>query len=95
MLYSDYMKTLILFLLSISTANAECYTDWLGQVTCIPVIQTFDLRDSTNSPKIIEGQTYRGNLNNNILDPNSINNTLGKYGNPLSPDSIKNPFRNK
>jgi hypothetical protein len=35
---------------------------------------------------------YLGNLNGNTLDPNSVNNPLGRYGSPLSPDSINNPL---
>lgn len=38
-----------------------------------------------------EGQ-YRGKLSTNPLDPDSINNPLGRYGNPLSPDSLNNPL---
>lgn len=34
---------------------------------------------------------FRGNLNNNPYDPNSVANPYGKYGSQYSPDSINNP----
>lgn len=88
------MKYLLL-LISLS-ANADCFYDVYGNQTCINSQPNyFDMRDGTNSPKIIEGNKYRGNLNNNIFDQNSINNPLGPYGNQFSKDSIKNPFRER
>jgi|GEM_PF-1355377 len=35
---------------------------------------------------------YRGNLNSNPFDPNSVSNPFGEYGSPFSPESINNPF---
>lgn len=35
---------------------------------------------------------YLGNLSANVLDPNSVNNPIGRYGSPLSSDSINNPI---
>jgi len=85
----------IIFLSSLS-AHSACYTDILGNVTCFESSeQLIDIRNSSNSPIIIENGKYRGNINNNQLDPNSINNPLGKYGNPMSQESILNPFRNR
>ena len=95
LLYNQSMKKLSFLLLVSLNANAECYQDAFGFVTCIESQSTIDIRDSTNSPKIIENGIYRGNLNNNVLDPNSISNPLGKYGNPLSQDSIFNPLRSQ
>lgn len=89
------MKYLLIFIMSCS-AQAACYTDILGNVTCFEAQQQYiDIRNSSNSPIIIENGKYRGNLNNNQLDPNSINNPLGKYGNPMSQESILNPFRSR
>lgn len=52
-----------------------------------------DYRNDSNSPKIIDQNgNYRGNLNGNIYDPNSISNRFGRYGNPYSPDSLNNPY---
>jgi hypothetical protein len=38
-----------------------------------------------------QGQ-FRGNLNNNPFDPNSLANPYGRYGSPFSPDSLNNPY---
>jgi hypothetical protein len=38
-----------------------------------------------------QGQ-YRGNMNANPYDPNSVANPYGRYGSPFSPDSINNPY---
>lgn len=88
---------LILSLISIN-ANANCYTDATGFMYC-PPIQTYqappviDFRNDYNSPKVYENGNYRGNLNGNQYDPNSISNHYGKYGSPYSPESINNPYR--
>lgn len=55
--------------------------------------QAYDFRTDSNSPKIIAPDgTYRGNLNSNEFDPNSIANPFGRYGSEFSPDSVNNPF---
>lgn len=55
---------------------------------------TFELNpygNDNNSLKIYDHQgNYRGNLNSNPYDPNSISNPYGKYGNPFTRDSIYN-----
>ena len=52
-----------------------------------------DMRDSTNSPKLIAPNgKYLGNLNDNPYDPNSVANPYGQYGNPYSSESVNNPF---
>jgi len=56
---------------------------------------TFDnpFGNSANSPKLYDSQgTYRGNLNGNPYDPNSVANPYGQYGSPYSPNSINNPY---
>lgn len=35
---------------------------------------------------------FRGDLNSNPFDPDSVSNQFGPYGNPFSPDSVNNPF---
>lgn len=35
---------------------------------------------------------YKGNLNSNPYDPNSVNNPYGQYGSQYSPKSINNPY---
>lgn len=53
----------------------------------------WDYRTDSNSPKIIAPDgTYRGNLNSNEFDPNSISNEFGRYGSEFSPDSVNNEF---
>ena len=44
----------------------------------------YELRDDSG--------TYRGQLNSNPYDPNSIANPYGQYGSPYSPDSVNNPY---
>jgi hypothetical protein len=57
------------------------------------IAQGWDYRNDSNSPKIIAPDgTYRGNLNNNPYDPNSVANPYGKFGNPYSSDSVNNQF---
>ena len=46
-----------------------------------------------NSPKLYDSDgNYRGNLNNNQFDPNSIANPYGRYGSQYSAESINNPY---
>jgi hypothetical protein len=48
---------------------------------------------AVGGPKLYDSQgNYRGNLNNNPYDPNSVSNPYGQYGSPYSPDSINNPY---
>lgn len=50
-------------------------------------------RTDGNSPRIYDSQgQYRGNLNSNQYDPNSIANPYGRYGSPYSNDSLNNPY---
>ncbi len=46
-----------------------------------------------NSPKLYDSRgNFRGNLNSNQYDPNSVANPYGRYGSEYSPDSINNPY---
>jgi len=46
---------------------------------------------ATEVPRLYDEQgNYRGKLSTNQLDPDSISNPLGRYGSPLSPDSLNN-----
>lgn len=77
-------------------AAADCFADQYGNQTCINQPQgQADFRNDYNSPKLYENGQYRGNLNNNQYDPNSISNKFGPYGNPYSSESINNPYRNR
>jgi hypothetical protein len=56
---------------------------------------TFNNRygNDSNSPKLFDSQgQFRGNLNSNQYDPNSVANPYGRYGSPYSSDSINNPY---
>lgn len=46
------------------------------------------------SPEIYAPATgkYLGNLNSNQYDPDSVNNSYGRYGNRYSPESINNEY---
>ena len=46
------------------------------------------------SPIIVDPETglYLGNLNDDFLDENSVNNPFGKHGNYLNENSINNPY---
>ena len=49
--------------------------------------------DSSNSPKLYDSAgNFRGNLNSNPYDPDSIANPYGRYGSEYSIDSINNPY---
>lgn len=86
------MKKIIVFLLLISTnAYADCYTV-NNQLRCSYNPRTPDYR-TDNSPIVIDQNgNYRGNLNNNPYDPNSVVNPYGQYGSKYSPESINNPY---
>jgi hypothetical protein len=48
---------------------------------------------SANSPQLYDSQgNFRGNLNSNRYDPNSVANPYGRYGSQYSTDSINNPY---
>ena len=76
---------------------------YLGNLTANPYLppapnvprQTFTnpYGNDSNSPKLYDSQgNFRGNLNGNRYDPNSIANPYGKYGSRYSQDSINNPY---
>lgn len=86
------MKYILLFLVPI-IANADCFYNNQGQYMCVYNPKNLDVRTDFNSPKLYEYGQYRGNLNNNPYDPNSVSNRYGPYGSPYSPSSINNPYR--
>jgi hypothetical protein len=84
------MKIIAALLLLISiNAQAQCYTV-NNRIYCQQ-----DYRNDYNSPKLYDQNgNYRGNLNGNQYDPNSISNPYGQYGSKYSPNSINNPYSN-
>jgi len=82
------MKLILALLLAVSfNADARCFNgEW--DIYCGP-----DYRGDGDSPIIIDQfGDYRGNLNGNKYDPNSISNPYGRYGSKYSPDSLNNPY---
>lgn len=60
-------------------------------------IRSIEIRNhiivAQNDLKIYDSQgNFKGNLNNNQYDPNSVANPYGQYGNPYNPKSINNPY---
>ena len=48
---------------------------------------------ATEAPRLYDQQgNYRGKLNTNPYDPDSVSNPYGRYGNPYSADSLNNQF---
>jgi hypothetical protein len=48
---------------------------------------------TTGGPKLYDSQgSFKGTLNSNKYDPNSVSNPYGKYGSKYSADSINNPY---
>jgi hypothetical protein len=46
-----------------------------------------------NSPRLYDSQgNFRGDLNANPYDPDSVANPYGRYGSPYGPDSVNNPY---
>jgi hypothetical protein len=83
-----------------SVASAQIY---LGNLSANPYLpkappqpaNTFNnpYGNSSNSPQLFNSQgQFRGNLNSNQFDPNSVANPFGQYGSRFSPDSINNPY---
>jgi hypothetical protein len=82
------------------SASAQTY---LGNLTANPYLPpappqpsgTFNnpYGNSSNSPQLYDSQgQFRGNLNSNQYDPNSVANPYGRYGSQYSADSINNPY---
>lgn len=47
----------------------------------------------SDSPHLYNSQgQFRGDLNSNPYDPNSVANPYGRYGSRFSPDSVNNPY---
>lgn len=82
--------------------------DYLGQLSVNPyapnstsgptadnsrITQSLNDEYSTGGPKLYDSKGhFRGNLNGNQFDPDSVSNPYGRYGSTYSPDSINNPY---
>lgn len=83
-----------------TSVSAQTY---LGNLTANPYLpkappqpaNTFNnpYGGSQDSPKLYDSQgNFRGNLNSNKYDPDSVANPYGRYGSKYSNDSINNPY---
>lgn len=96
-----FFITMAVVAITLSTnATAQAY---LGNLTANPYLpkappqpaNTFNnpYGGSHDSPKLYDSQgNFRGNLNSNKYDPDSVANPYGRYGIQYSPDSINNPY---
>lgn len=97
------MRWLILAIFLCLIPSALFAQNYMGNLTANPYLLpappqppgtfTNPYGTSSNSPQLFDSQgNYRGNLNTNRYDPNSVANPYGRYGSPYSPDSINNPY---
>ena len=96
---------LFVFLVVVSPASGGQY---LGQLSRNPhapnatsgvgannysVKQSMNNRYSSGGPKLYDNSgNFRGNLNGNKYDSNSVSNPYGRYGSEYSSESINNPY---
>jgi hypothetical protein len=101
----NFMKNIsgLLTVLALTLTTSVSAQTYLGNLTANPYLpkappqpaNTFNnpYGGSHDSPKLYDSQgNFRGNLNANRYDPNSVANPYGQYGSRYSPDSINNPY---
>ncbi len=55
--------------------------------------QSMENKYSSGGAKLYDSNgNFRGNLNSNRYDPNSVSNPYGRYGSKYSSDSLNNPY---
>ena len=93
------MFTTIALMVSLGAANAQYLGNYSANPTLAPAPPqlpgTFNNQFGSDysSPKLYDSQgQFRGNVNSNQFDPNSIANPFGRYGSQFSPDSVNNQF---
>lgn len=90
-------------LIGIIFIQSSAFAQYLGNATANPYLPpaapqppgTFSnpYGNDFNSPKLYSPQgEFRGNLNSNPYDANSVANPYGRYGSRYSPDSVNNPY---
>ncbi len=95
-----FVSVAVLTMALTTSASAQTY---LGNLTANPYLpkappqpaNTFNnpYGGSHDSPKLYDSQgNFRGNLNSNKYDPDSVANPYGRYGSKYSNDSINNPY---
>ncbi len=96
-------KFLLLTIASTLFASSAFAQNYLGNLSVNPTLPpampqppgTFNnpYGNSNNSPQLYNSQgQFRGNLNSNQYDPNSVANPYGRFGSQYSPESINNPY---
>lgn len=86
-------------LASITAADAQYMGNWTANRYLPPAApqppNTFNnpYGNSMNSPRLYDSQgNFRGNMNRNRYDPDSVANPYGQYGSRYSNDSVNNPY---
>lgn len=101
-------KTVFVVVLSLCVVNTVSAKTYLGQLSRnkhtpnstsgygsnnYRVKQSMQNRYSSDGPKAYDSNgNFRGNLNGNRYDPDSVSNPYGQYGSRYSADSINNPY---
>ena len=82
-------------------AQAQYLGQWTSNQTMAPAAPqmpgTFNNQygGTGNSPQLRDSEgNFRGNLNSNSYDPDSVSNPYGRYGSRYSADSVNNPYGN-
>jgi len=88
---------IILFVMLMSAIAISHADQYQGQLTVNPTVPGAISPKQQFSPyssaKVYNSKgEFRGNLNGNQFDPNSVSNEFGKYGSQFSPTSINNEF---
>lgn len=92
-----------LTVLAVALTTSVSAQTYLGNLTANPYLpkapphpaNTFNnpYGSSHDSSKLYDSQgNFRGNLNSNKYDPDSVANPYGRYGSKYSDDSINNPY---
>ena len=101
-------KVLVIAVLSLTTASFVHAGEYLGQLSTNPYApnstsapgannyrsrQSMENQFSTGGPKLYDSEgNYRGNLNGNRFDPDSVSNPYGRYGSEYSSESLNNQY---
>ncbi|MEC5383713.1 hypothetical protein VSX64_23475 [Aurantimonas sp. C2-6-R+9] len=90
--------TVVALMLSASGAQAQYYGNYSSNPYAPNRTNPYQYgggqygTDSTSPGLYTDEGQFRGNMNSNQYDPNSVANPYGRYGSQYSPDSINNPY---
>ncbi|MFA7670124.1 MAG: hypothetical protein WCX93_12315 [Burkholderiaceae bacterium] len=90
------MKTILAIIVA-TFAFPVLADGYRGQLTVNPytpnAVSPYEARPQYGGAKLYDSQgQYRGTLNNNRYDSESVANPYGRYGSQYSPDSVNNPY---